>query len=759
MSHATVQHNGGRRNVGQRQVRLDGAPKVRGEAAYLDDRAVDGLLHGAVLRSPHPHALIRHIDTRRASAMPGVRAVITAADVPETRYGIYIKDATVFARDRVHFAGEPVAAVAADTLEEARAAVAAIVVDYAPLPGVFDPEAALRDDAPLVHPEWEQYQAAAILVRRGNRSARGLIRHGNVEEGFAKSFRIFEHRFTTSKVHAGYTEPRGSIGFWHDDGSCTVWSSTQLPFAVQELLADAVGLPSAKVRVVATTLGGGFGGKLAIGVEHHAVLLARAAKAPVKVVSTVEEELTSALPRQPAIVDIKVGVDRDGIILAKQGRILLDTGAFSGSGPQTASSCTNTLHGPYNIPNVLLEGVSVYTNNMNTGAFRAPSGPIGNFACESQMDIIAESLGIDPLELRLRNIFHEGDKGPSGATLAAVGLEECLRRAADAIGWNDRKQPKGRGKGIACGWWMTTGMTSEVDVTLYRDGHVLMNSGAVEIGTGALTGSAQVLADGLGVEAQNVTVIGGDTGASPFDYGAQGSRTTFCVGNACRDAAAEMRKALAIVAAPQLGVTPDAVELRDGAVHGGGRSLAFAVLVGADGLKVRGTFTAPAVAYDASRLENHQSPAWHAPSFHAHAVDLSVDEDTGEVTLHRYVVAQDVGFAINPTYVEGQIEGGAVQGIGQALFEEIVSREGIVQNPNLTDYKMPTMQDVPRIETILVQHPTAHGPSGAKGVGEPPCIEPPATIGNAIAAATGARVSTLPMTAERICAARGKLAP
>ncbi len=748
-----------RRNVGRRQVRLDGGPKVRGDAAYLGDRAVPGLLHGAVLHSPHPHALIRRIDTRRATSLPGVRAVITAADVPDAHYGIYIKDATVFARDRVRFAGQAVAAVAADTLEAARAAAAAIEVDYLPVPAVFNAEEALRDDAPLVHPEWEQYEAAPILVRRGNRSTRGVIRVGNVEEGFARSFRIFEHRFTTAKVHAGYTEPRGSIGFWHDDDSCTVWSSTQLPFAVQEVLADAVGLPSGKVRVVATTLGGGFGGKLTVALEHYAVLLARAAKAPVKVVSTVEEELTSSLPRQPAIVDVKVGVDRDGRILAKQGRILLDTGAFSGSGPQTASSCTNTLHGPYNIPNVLLEGVSVYTNNMTTGAFRAPSGPIGNFACESQMDIIADSLGIDPLELRLRNIFHEGDKGPSGAILAAVGLEECLRRAADAIGWNERRPASGRGKGIACGWWMTTGMTSEVDVTLHGDGHVVLNSGAVEIGTGALTGAAQILADDLGIAAERVTVIGGDTGDSPYDFGAQGSRTTFCVGNACRNAAVEMRKALAAIAAPRLDVAPETIELRDGAVRGGGRSLPFEALVGADGVKVRGVFTAPAVPHEASRLANHMSPAWHAPSFHAHAVDLSVDEDTGDVTVHRYVVAQDVGFAINPTYCEGQIEGGAVQGIGQALFEEIVSRDGIVQNPNLTDYKMPTMQDVPDIETILVQYPTAHGPAGAKGVGEPPCIEPPATIANAIAVATGARVQVLPMTAERICAARGQVVP
>jgi CO/xanthine dehydrogenase Mo-binding subunit len=373
------------------------------------------------------------------------------------------------------------------------------------------------------------------------------------------------------------------------------------------------------------------------------------------------------------------------------------------------------------------------------------------------MDIIAGELGIDPLELRLRNIVHEGDLGPSGATLTAVGLEECLRRAAAAIGWNDPRPAKGRGKGIACGWWMTTGLTSEVDVTLKRDGRIVLNSGAVDIGTGALTGAAQVLADELGVALERIAIIGGDTGTSPFDFGAQGSRTTFCVGNACRIAAAELRKSLGTAAAAALDVASETVEFRDGAAHGGGRSIPVEELVGEDGLCVRGVFTAPGVPHDTSRLEAHLSPAWHAPSFHAHAVDLSVDDDTGEVTIHRYVVAQDVGFAINPTYVEGQLEGGAVQGIGQALFEEIVSRDGVVQNPNLTDYKMPTMQDVPEIETIIVQHPTAHGPAGAKGVGEPPCIEPPATIANAVAAATGARVTALPITAERICVARGQV--
>jgi len=753
------------RVVGQSLPRMDAPGKVTGTAVYAADFALPGMLHGKLLRSREPHARLVRIDAARARALPGVRAVLTAADVPDVRYGGALKDETVLARDRVRYVGQPVAAVAATTREAAEAALAAIEVVYEPLPAVLDLEAALAPGAPLIHEAWETYAAIPILHREGNVCHRARIVVGDVERGFAEADRIFEHRFRTAMVHQGYTEPRAAVASWDSSGQVTVWSNTQLPFEIQNTLAEILELAPSKIRVIVPGIGGGFGGKLRIGVEHVAALLARRTGRPVRVLTTSEEELTAAYPRQGTRVELRTGVTRAGRITAKEGRIWFDTGAFAGSGPGVASVATLVLAGPYKIPNLLLEGYAVYTNKTNCGSFRAPSGPQANFAVESQMDMIADALGLDPLEFRLQNIVREGDEGPTGQVLAGVGLEECLRRAAAAIGWDDRRPAPGRGKGLACGWWTTTGGSSGVYVKINPDGTVALNTGAAEIGTAALTGAAQVLAEELGVDLADISVVSADTFATPFDFGAQGSRTAFAVGNACRAAVADLRRQLVGLAAAQLGVPADALELRDKAVVGAGKRVTLAELArlsqaSGGGLIAHGTFIAPPTAYDAKRVEAHVYPAFHSPSFHAHAVDLSVDRETGEITLHRYVVAQDVGFAVNPAAIEGQIEGGVAQGLGQALSEELVYAEGRVLNPNLTDYKMPTALDLPRIESILVQHPSAVGPYGAKGVGEPPNIEPPAAVANAVAAAVGVRVTTLPITAEKVALAlSGETAP
>ncbi len=713
------------------------------------------MLVGKVFRSTEPHARIVRLDVSRAARLPGVRAVISAADVPDVRYGGALKDETVFARSRVRYVGQPVAAVAASTPEAADAALAAIEVVYEPLPAVLDLDAALAPGAPLVHEGWEDYTAIPILHRDGNVCNRARIMLGDVERGFEEADRIFEHRFTTSMVHQGYTEPRAAVAQWDSADTVTVWSNTQLPFEVQNTLAEILAMPPGKIRVIVPGIGGGFGGKLRVGVEHFAAFLARKAGRPVKLVTTSEEELIAAYPRQGTMVELKTGVTRDGRITAKTGRIWFDTGAFAGSGPGVASVATLVLAGPYRIPNLHLEGFAVYTNKTNCGSFRAPSGPQANFAVESQMDIIADALGVDPLDFRLRNIVHEGDEGPTGQVLTAVGLEECLRKAAAAIGWKDRRPGPGRAKGLACGWWTTTGGSSGVYVKINPDGTVALNTGAAEIGTAALTGAAQVLAEELGVDLADISVVSADTFSTPFDFGAQGSRTAFAVGNACRAAVANLKQRIFALAGAQLGVEPDACTLADKHVVIGDRRMSLADLARLSqqtggGLIAQGTFIAAPTPFDTKRVDGHVYPAFHSPSFHAHAVDLSVDRETGEIAIHRYVVAQDVGFAMNPTYIEGQIEGGVAQGLGQALSEEIVYEGGRVLNPNLTDYKMPTSLDMPRVETILVQHPSLAGPYGAKGVGEPPNIEPPAAVANAVAAATGLRVTTLPITAEKI---------
>jgi len=741
--------------AGHRLPRLDGAAKATGRHVYGADMALPGMLFGKILRSEVPRGKLRRIDASRAAAMPGVRAVITAAEIPRVRYGNAVKDISVFATDEVRFVGHPIAAVAATTLEIAERALAAIAVEIEPLEPVYDPEAALAENAPLLHADWQSYKVLPFIARDRNIAGRSRMRHGDVEAAFAQSQRVYENRFTTPLQHAGYTEPRAAVAAWDGNGTLTVWSNAQLPYEVQATLSDILELPPSQIRVVVPGIGGGFGGKLRIGVEHFCALLARRCGRPVKMITTSEEELTAAHPRQSSIITVKTGVAADGRILARQGRVLVDCGAFAGSGPGTAAIALQILVGPYRTPNLLMESLAVYTNKVPSGSFRAPAGPMANFAVECQMDMIAADLGIDPLQIRLRNVVRDGDLGPAGETLEAVSIEECLNRAAQAIGWDDRRPAPGRGKGIACSWWMTTGGSSGVHVKLNPDGTVALTSGAVELGTGALTGAAQILAEELALDLSDISIATVDTQTAPYDYGAQGSRTAFSVGNACRAAADNLRQQIFALASKQFGIAADEMVLREKSVIARNHRLTLAEIarlsqLTGGGLIAHGTAIAPPPAHDPARVENHPLPAWNTPSFHAHAADLSVDPDTGEVTIHRYVVAQDVGYAINPTYIEGQIEGGVSQGLGQALSEEIVYRDGKVLNASLTDYKMPTSLDMPRVESILVECPSRHGPYGAKGVGEPPCIEPPATVANAIAAATGKWITSLPITAEKI---------
>lgn len=748
-----------RRVAGKRLKRIDGIGKVTGKHVYAADFALPGMLFGKVLRSTEAHARIVRLDVAKAAALPGVRCVLTAKDIPQIRFGTAIKDRTMLADGVVRFRGEAIAAVAATSLEIAEAAVRAIEIEYEPLPAVFDPEEALQPGAPLVHAGWRDYQALPVFDRDGNVSGRSSMGGGDLAAGFAQSYRIYEHRFTTQHVHPGYTEPRTAIASWDGNGDVSVWTNTQLPFDMKNMLAEVLDLPASKVRVVVPGIGGGFGGKLRVGVEHFAAWLARKSRRPVKVTTTSEEELTDAYPRQPTVVTLKTGVSRDGLLLAREGKVVLDCGAFANSGPATVAIALQVLAGPYRSPNLAFEGIAVYTNKGSTGSFRAPAGPMANFAVESQIDMIADDLGIDPLEFRLRNVYREGDKGPAGETLESVSIEECLRKAADAIGWTQRKPGAGRGKGIACSWWLTTGGSSGVYVKINPDGTVTVVSGAVELGSGAMTGAAQILAEELGVDLADINATDVDTHVSPYDYGAQGSRTAFSVGNACIAAAKDLRRQIGELVAPLWNVAPDEVRLEDKGVASGNKRMSLAEVAALSqrtggGLISHGTAIQPMPVFDPNRVKHHPLPAWTSHSWHAHAVDLSVDDITGEVTIDRYVVAQDVGFAINPTYVEGQIEGGVAQGIGQALSEEIVYDGGRVLNANLTDYKMPTMMDMPRIDSILVEKPSVNGPYGAKGVGEPPCIQPPAAIANAIATATGVRVQTLPITAEKIALAR-----
>ncbi|MDQ6433221.1 xanthine dehydrogenase family protein molybdopterin-binding subunit [Mesorhizobium sp. LHD-90] len=745
--------------LGQSLPRLDGEPKVNGWHVYASDVRLPGMLVGRLLRSPHPHAAIRRIDVSAALAIPGVFGVITAADVPDVRFGVLVKDQTLFATDRVRFHGQPVAAVAARNEDIAERALAAIVVDYEVLEPIETLDQAFAPGATLIHLGWEGYEASPVCDRSGNVCNHSRIHYGDVKAALAKAHRVYEHSFTTPLQHAGYTEPRTSVAAWDSNGLVTIHTNCQLPFEVQQVVSEVMQIPLSSVRITVPGIGGGFGGKLRIGMEHYAAVLARHVGRPVRVSCTTEEELIAAHPRQAAHVTVKTAVDREGKLLARVARALIDCGAHAGSGPSVAANTLQLLAGPYEIEALDVQAYAVYTNKVPTGSFRAPSGPMANLAVESQMDIIARDLGLDPLEFRLKNVFTENSKGPVGEKLASVSIAECLNRAAEAIGWVRGNPEANRGKGMACGWWLVAGMSSGVVLRLNGDGTVTMQSGAVEIGTGALSGAAQILADELGLAHSDIHIAMADTQTSPYDYGSQGSRTLFNVGNACRNAAEDFKAQLRQMAGRIYGVPVEEVQIRDRGVvlpdkHVPMVEIAKIVNFREGGLLARGTTFTPGPAFDASRVKNHTLPAWSNPSFFAHAASVDVDEETGEITIRDYVACHDVGYAMNPAAVEGQIQGGVTQALGLALSEEIIYRDGIVQNANLTDYKMPTAQDVPDIRCVLVESPSVSGPHGVKGIGEPPCICPPAAVANAIATATGLRITSLPITAEKIVAAR-----
>lgn len=772
------------RVVGKSLPRRDGFGKITGKAVYGMDFAITGMLHGAVLRSPHPYARIKKLDIRRAQAHPSVHAVVTAEDLPidpvvgnwrddhpearrtvmtekpPTRYGDIVRDNTLLAKDVVRFVGQPVALVAADTQEAAVEALRLIEVEYEPLTPVFDAEQAIQPDAPLVHEHWASYEAPDGMGREGNICSRSKIHKGDVEAAFAAADLIVERQYHTSIQHQGHTEPRVAVAAVDGQDVLTIWTSTQLPFNIQNTVSRLLNRPSSRIRVVGLGLGGGFGSKLLLGAEAFAaVLTLHAGGRPVRVLIPPSDDLQDGYPRHPSHTTLRAAVKQDGTITALQGRIILDTGAFSGSGPGLASVTLLVLAGPYRIPNLDLEGLAVYTNKMNFGPMRAPSGPQACFALESLIDEIAEELGMDALELRLKNIVEEGDPGPTNQILTGVGLREALTKAAAAIGWGT-DPGRNRGKGIAISWWTTTGGSSGVYVKINPDGTVLLKSGAVDIGTGAVAaGAAQVLAETLGVDLEDIIIGEADTGSAPFDYGAQGSRTTFAVGNAAMQAAEDLRRQLFELASELLNVPIEALELREKAVCVSDAphlrktiaELASHSIEERGGLIGRGTYIAPRTPYDPSTVTNHFYPTFNSPSFHAHAVEVEVDPELGDVRVLRYVAAQDVGYAISPGFVEGQMQGGATQAIGYALTEELVySSDGRILNPNLTDYKMPTIADVPKIETIIVEATAAAGPFGAKGVGEPSVLPGAAAIANAVKRASGVRVRSLPITAEKL---------
>ena len=746
--------------VGASTARTDGIEKATGRSVYSPDLTRPGALHGKVVRSNVAHARLHGVDVSAARSLEGVRLLLTAADIGHTRFGALIADMPLLASDRIRYLGEPIALVAAISPDIAEQAARLIDVRATELPLVDDPELAMAPDAPLVHNDWASYATGPVVVRRdGNICGRLKLERGEVERAFAEADLVVESTYRTQIVHQGYLEPRTVVAESSPDGRLSVWTTTQLPFAIRDELASFLGIPVGRVRVIPTAIGGGFGAKVRCCLEPYAALLAIRTRRPVRMAMSVDETLVADGPRARSVCHVRSAVRRDGTILGREVRLVHDVGAYVASGPWYCGSDALIAAGPYRIPNLRVTSVAVYTNKVGMGAYRAPTGPQANFPVESHMDEIASELGLDPLELRLKNVVEDGDLGPTGQRLGKVTIRECLERAAKEIGWHEPVPAETTGKGLACTWWKVTQGSSSVLVTANEDGSVRVVTGCVEIGTGAITGGVlQIVADRFGIELDKVILVQGDTDATPYDLGAQGSRSLYMVGLAADAAVTDFEQRIAPIAAALLEAAPEDLELRSGgmAVRGAphrwvalGDVIRYSARHGGTPVGL-GVVSFELDPYDTSCIEGSGIPTFQDPSFHAHAAEVRVDRETGRVEVTRYVAVHDVGFPINPTLLRGQIEGGVAQGIGQALYEEVVYEGGAVLNATLAGYRMPSTLNVPPIETVLVESPSEHGPFGAKAMGEPPIIPPPATIANAVARACGVRIRTLPLTPERL---------
>lgn len=708
--------------VGMRMPRLDAPAHVTGQTQFAGDLALPGMVWGVLLRARHPHARIVGVDSHKASRMPGVLAVVTGKEAPG------------LAKGRVRYEGEPVAAVAAETSGQAVAAARAIVVTYDPLPVVADVRSAIRPGALLLHETSNGHECPNVCDEI-------TVRRGDVVRGFAAADRVFEDIFETPWVHQGYLEPHAALADWNEaTGKLTIWTSTQAQFGVRSTLARELQLPMSSVRVIGMAVGGGFGGKGGAILEPIAAELSRRCRRPVKMVMTRREEFLGNRPCGGSVLELKTGVKNSGELIALEARLLFDTGAYGGAQTGTGAEL---VQGPYRIPHLLVRAYSVYTNKPPAGARRALTAPHVHFAIESQIDIIAHALGLDPLAMRLKNVMGKGDP-VAGGTMPYSLPEKVIRAAAERAHRRRTRRRRGRsakarGIGIAAGHWTCWASSSSANVQVNEDGSLCVVTGAVNL-SGTDTSFAQIAAESFGIPVERVTVTQADTDTAPYNAGSHHSRVLFGVGEAVRRACEDAKRQVAEAFADELGTTPDRVEVGQGRIRAlGARWLPLAQVAG------RAASYHGAVVGRAALTELP-----FAISSCAQVAEVEVDRETGQWELLRLTCAQDVGFAINPMSVEGQIEGGASHGIGYALSEEYLYDQGKLLNPSLMDFRMPTSLDHPEYEVVLVEEGLDGGPFGAKGVGEPPTIPTAPAIANAIFDAVGARVCQLPLTPERV---------
>ena len=728
--------------IGQPATRVEGQEKVTGAMQYTADVVLPGTLWGRALRSPLPHARIVRIDTARAHQVPGIHAVLTGADVRGIRYGRRLFDVPVLAEDRVRFAGERVAAVAAEDRDAAEEALQLIEVEYEELPAVFDPLQALEEGAPILHPEVNSYIGLPKpLAQPSNAYAWDTWSKGNIDAGFAQADLIIENTFTVPRQHQAYLETHSCLVWIDEQGRVQVWASCKVPYQVKEQLSVALGLPKERIRLNPVAIGGDYGGKGSPMDIPLAYVLAVRTGHPVKMVMDYVEELTAGNPRHAAIIQLKTWVKREGTIVAHQARVIFDSGAYGGFKPVPTVNIGGAAKagGPYKIPHVRIEGIQVYTNTIPGGFMRAPGEPQAVFAIESHIDCIARQLGIDPVDFRLQNLIEAGDESPIGTRYQGIRAQETLEAAVAAAGYRTPKAPN-IGRGIAMGERPPAGGESHAAVTLNPDGSVIVHTSIFEPGTGTYTILRQIVAEELHLPLQSIQVQVWDTDGVPFDTGVGGSRVTRVAGQAAYQASQEASREMRRLAADLLAWPEEQLTLRGAEVirQDTGASHPWRELLQRWGQPVVGR---------GSVQDMHPSPV---TSFTAQVAEVAVDPETGAVHLLRLTTAHDVGKILNPMDHQGQIEGAVMQGVGYALSEELAVDEGKVTSVSFGEYKIPNMQDIPELNTVILESEMGPGPYNARGIGENPIGPPAPAIANAVADAVGVRIRDLPITAEKV---------
>ena len=734
--------------VGKRPVRPDGVDKVTGRARYGDDTNLTGTLRAKVLRSPHPHARIRSINTSKAESYPGVRAVLTAKDLPFASYnkeelgGEYtsLKFASdhMMASDKVLFKGHPVAAVAAVNAHVAESAMSLIEVDYEVLDAVIDVREAMKDNAPLIHEDLRTNDMGETADKPSNIATHMSYEIGDLAKGFGEADLVMEKEYTTATVHQGYIEPHNTTAFWNADGQLNLWTSTQGTFQVRATVANILRIPASQIKVTPMEIGGGFGGKITAYLDAICGLLSQKTGTPVKAMMTRTEVFEASGPAPSSWMRVKIGVKNDGKMTAVETEMAMDAGAYPGSPVMQAIVCAFAC---YDVENGKVDGYDVVDNKPKTAAYRAPGAPQAAFAVESLIDEICGELKMDPIEFRLLNAAKEGTRRIEGLVARKIGFVECLEAARDHEHYKS-KLGNGEGRGVAAGYWPNRGFQSSVSMTVNYDGVVSLIMGSVDIG-GTRASIAQQTAETLGIAYEDVKPTVVDTDSIGYTFITGGSRTSFATGIAAINAAEDVKAQMIERAAKIWDTNEEDVEYVAGIVqHKSDEELKLTFKDLARQLATTG---------GAISGRSNIDPTGEGNGYAVHLADVTVDAETGKTDVTRFTAIQDAGKAIHPSYVEGQMQGGAVQGIGWALNEEYFFDEsGKMMNPTFLDYRMPTTLDLPMIDTVIVEVANPGHPYGVRGVGEVAICPPMAAVGNAVSSATGNRMYSLPITPGKI---------